>query len=99
MAEHASVVDVSRYYPAAGKREELLAAMRRLATAAAGSNGCFGAQICASDRDAEALVAISRWASPADLEAFANEPAFVADRDALSNLLGRPAEREHFRSI
>jgi len=45
MAEHATVIDVSRYYPAEGKRAELLDAMRRLAAAASQAPGCFGSQV------------------------------------------------------
>ena len=97
MAEHAAVIDVSRYYPAPGKRNELLAAMRKLAESAASSKGCFGVQACASDEDAEALIAISRWASESSLQAFANAPAFVHERERLTSLLAKPAVREHFR--
>lgn len=99
MADHAVVIDVSRYYPASGKREELLTAMHALAATTSGSEGCFGAQVCASDRDEEALVAISRWASYQALEAFADSPEFVAEWERMSFLLARPAEREHFRSL
>ena len=97
MAEHAAVIDVSRYYPAPGKRNELLAAMRKLAESAASSKGCFGVQVCASDQDAEALIAISRWASESSLQAFANAPAFVHEHERLTSLLAKPAVREHFR--
>ena len=99
MADHATVIDVSRYYPSEGKRDELLAAMRRLAGAASSAPGCFGAQVCASDRDGEALVAISRWESDQALEQFARDPAFVSDRDGLAGLLAREAEREHYRPV
>jgi|SRR5215467_465989 len=99
MAEHAVVIDVSRYYAASGRREELLAAMQRLAVTASGWEGCFGAQVCVSDRDEEALVAISRWESEEGLDAFANSPAFVAERERMSSLLARPAEHEHFRPV
>lgn len=98
MAEHATVVDVSRYYPAGGKRDELLDAMRGLASAASSANGCFGAQVCTSDQDGEALVAVSRWESQAALDAFAADPGFVGERERLAGLLGKPAEREHLHS-
>lgn len=99
MAEHAAVIDVSRYYPASGKRDELLQAMRMLAAEAAETDGCFGAQVCASDRDPEALVGISRWRDAAALDAFASAPEFVSRRQGLTSLLGRPAERDHYRSV
>ena len=97
MAEHATVIDVSRYYPSAGKRDELLAAMKEMAERASAAEGCFGAQACESDQDAEALIAISRWSSRSALDRFAQAPEFVREREALASLLARPAHREHFR--
>lgn len=98
MAEHATVVDVSKYYPAGGRRDDLLGAMHQLADAATKAPGCFGAQVCTSDRDSEALAALSRWESADALDAFANSAAFVAQREQMASLLGRPAEHEHYRS-
>ncbi len=95
MADHATLIDVSRYYPAEGRREELLEAMRRLARAAAESPGCFGAQVCTSDSESEALVAVSRWESAQALDGFAQTPPTVAERENLNSLLAKPAEREH----
>jgi quinol monooxygenase YgiN len=95
--EHASVIDVSRYYPASGKRDELLSAMKRMAQRAAESKGCFGAQACVSDHDQDALVAISRWESQSALDGFANSPEFVHERDGMKSLLSKPAEREQLR--
>jgi quinol monooxygenase YgiN len=99
MAEHASVIDVSRYYPAQGKRDDLLAAMKQLADKAASSSGCFGAQACESDQDHDSLVAISRWASQADLDAFANSADFIHERERLTALLSREARREHLKPL
>jgi|ERR671923_3027887 quinol monooxygenase YgiN len=97
MAEHAAVIDVSRYYPAPGKRDELLDAMRTIAAMAASSNGCFGAQACDSDQDPEALIAVSRWDSQSSLDSFAESPAFTRERERLTSLLSKPAQREHLR--
>ena len=97
MPEHAAIIDVSRYYPAPGKREELLDAMRTLASSASSRPGCFGAQACESDQDGESLVAISRWASQDAMEDFADSPDFVRERERLASLLARPASREHLR--
>ena len=97
MPEHAAIIDVSRYYPSPGKREELLDAMRTLASSASSRPGCFGAQACESDEDGATLVAISRWASEEMMEDFANSPDFVREREQLTSLLARPASREHFR--
>ena len=97
MSEHAAVIDVSRYYPAPGRRDDLLNAMHRVAEVTGGSPGCFGAQVCQSDRDGDALVAISRWESAAALNDFASSPDFVRQREEMAQLLARPAEREHYQ--
>ena len=98
MAEHATVLDVSRYFPAAGRRDELVEAMHTLAAAAARAQGCFGSQVCVSDREPDALVAVSRWESAEAMRTFADSPDFVGERERLMPLLGRPAEREHLSS-
>jgi len=97
MTEHAAVIDVSRYYPAPGKRDELTHAMKQMAERAASSEGCFGAQACGSDQDEEALVAVSRWDSQSSLDRFAQSPEFVDAREQLTSLLSKPARREHLR--
>ncbi|MBV9278744.1 MAG: antibiotic biosynthesis monooxygenase [Chloroflexi bacterium] len=97
--DSAAVVDVSRYYPGPGQGEALLDAMRRVASKASAAEGCFGAQVCQSDQDGEALVAISRWASASAMEAFANSSAFVEEREHFASLLARPAQREHLRPV
>ncbi len=95
MTEHAAVIDISRYYPAPGKRDELLRAMKQMAERAAASDGCFGAQACDSDQDEEALIAVSRWESQSSLDKFAQSPEFVHEREQLTSLLAQPARREH----
>ena len=55
MTERAAIIDVSRYHPAPGQREALLDVMRRMASKATSAEGCFGAQVCESDQDPEAL--------------------------------------------
>ena len=91
------MIDVSRYYPAPGKRDELLTAMKKMADRAASSKGCFGAQACESDQERDALVAISRWDSESSLDNFAQSPDFIHERERLTSLLSRPAHREHLR--
>jgi quinol monooxygenase YgiN len=97
MTERAGVIDVSRYYPAPDKRDELLRAMKQMAERAASSDGCFGAQACDSDQDGDALIAVSRWESQTSLDRFAQSPEFVRDREQLTSLLSKPARREHLR--
>jgi len=97
MAEHAMVINVSRYRPAAGKRQELMSEMKRMAERAAGSKGCFGAQACESDRDREDLVAISRWESAQALQAFSDAAEAAVEREHLEGLVAGPAQRENLR--
>lgn len=99
MTDSAAVVDVSRYYPRPGQGGALLDAMRRVASKAATADGCFGAQVCQSDQDGDAFVAVSRWASASAMEAFANSSEFVEERDHLASLLAGPARREHLRPV
>lgn len=98
MADHATVVDVSRYYPADGKRDGLLNAMHRLADTVSKAPGCFGSQVCTSDQDPDALIAVSRWESAAALQSFAESPEFVDERQGLTDLLGKESVREHLTS-
>jgi quinol monooxygenase YgiN len=99
MAEHAAVINVSRYRPAPGKREELLAAMKRMAARAAEARGCFGAQACESDEDHEDLLAISRWESAQTMESFSTAAASIAEQEHLQGLLAGPAKRENLRPV
>jgi quinol monooxygenase YgiN len=99
MDEHASVVDVSRYRPADGKRDEMIAEMKKIAERASKSEGCFGAQVCTSNSDSGALVAVSRWKSRQALEKFSSEVQSVAARDKLTELLGGRAQHEHLTPL
>lgn len=72
--------------------------MHRLAAAAGQAAGCFGSQVCTSDRDPDALIAVSRWESADAMRAFADSADFVAERERLSGLLGKDAAREHLTS-
>lgn len=95
MAEHAVVLDVSRYQPASGRREELISGMKRIAARAAQSEGCFGAQVCTSNEDPNTLVAVSRWRSAEALDAFGRMADSIAERERLTELLAGPADHEH----
>jgi quinol monooxygenase YgiN len=97
--EHAVLVNVSRYRPAPDRREELLAAMRQMAARAAEEEACFGAQTCSSDRDGEALVAVSRWRSADALHRFHQMAASVAEREHLSGLLAAAPEHENLTTL
>ncbi len=99
MDEHAAVVDVSRYRPADGKREEMLAEMKKIAERATRSEGCFGAQVCTSSSDSGAFVAVSRWKSRQALEKFSGEVATRASQERLTDLLGGRAQHEHLTPV
>lgn len=70
MVEHASVVRVTYFHPADGKREDVLAALRQVAETARTAEGSFGAQPCTAQDEPEAVVVVSRWRSEADMEAY-----------------------------
>jgi quinol monooxygenase YgiN len=96
MAEHASVVRLTRFQPAAGKRDELI---RRLEEGAEGlrqMEGCFGAQICTVRENPEAIVAISRWASQAAVDQFLQ--ATATQRAEVASLTAAPPASEHLVS-
>ena len=99
MTEHAAVVNVSRYRPAPGKRDDLLRAMKSMADRASGEEGCFGAQACASDKDRDTLIAVSRWKSRQALESFSNAAASVSEREHLEGLLAGPTNRENLTPL
>src|SRR5437667_11091765 len=99
MADHAAVVNVSRYRPAPGKRADLMAAMKRMATRAADAQGCFGAQACESDQDKEDLIGVSRWESVQALEACTSDAASVAEQEHLPGLVAGQARRENLRPV
>lgn len=99
MEEHAVVLDVSRYRPAEGKREEMVTEMKKIATRASEAEGCFGAQVCTSNSDKGALIAVSRWRSRQALEKFSNEIQSIAARDKLTLLLDGRAQHEHLTPL
>ena len=99
MEEHAAVLDVSRYRPADGKREEMLTEMKKIAARAIDAEGCFGAQVCTSNTDSGALIAVSRWKSRQALEKFSNEVQSIAARDKLTQLLAGRAQHEHLTPL
>ena len=99
MEQHAVVLDVSRYRAAAGKRDEMLAEMKKIADSASKADGCFGAQVCVSSSDNESLIAVSRWKSREALEKFSGEMQSAASRDKLTHLLAGRAQHEHLTPV
>jgi quinol monooxygenase YgiN len=70
MTEHAGLIQVTTFRPAAGRRDEVLALCAGTQARAAAADGCFGAQTCTVDEDPDAVAAISRWRDRYSLEAF-----------------------------
>jgi quinol monooxygenase YgiN len=97
MAEHASIVRVTRFQPASGKRDALI---RRLEDGVVGIReleGCFGAQICTVRESPDLIVAVSRWASQAALDQFLESSTSM--RAELADLLAQPATSEHLVAV
>jgi quinol monooxygenase YgiN len=63
MAEHARVIRMTRYIPAAGKRADLLEALEEVAELVRTVEDCYGVQLCDVSEDPTPLVVISRWHS------------------------------------
>ncbi len=99
MEQHAVVLDVSRYRPVAGKRDEMLAEMKKIVEHASKADGCFGAQVCVSSSDKESLIAVSRWKSRASLEKFSGEVQSIAAREKLTRFLDGRAQHEHLTPV
>src|SRR5690348_10396019 len=99
MDEHAAVLDISRYRPADGKREEMLTEMKKIAARATEADGCFGAQVCGSSSDKGSLVAVSRWRSRQALEAFSKEVQSITSSRRLTELVDGRAEHEHLTPL
>ncbi|HEY1296491.1 MAG TPA: antibiotic biosynthesis monooxygenase family protein [Chloroflexota bacterium] len=97
MAEHASVVRVVRFKPAAGKRDELVSMLELGAEQIRKMEGCFGVQICTVREAPDEVASISRWASQSALDAFLR--ATDAQRGGLNALAAGAPVTEHLTPI
>jgi len=97
VAEHASVVRILRFKPAAGKRDELVARLEQGAEDIRKREGCFGVQVCTVRERPDELAVISRWASQSALDAFAQ--ASQPQRESLYALAAGAPEVEHLAPI
>jgi quinol monooxygenase YgiN len=97
VAEHASVIRVIRFTPAAGKRDELVSRLEQGAEQIRQMDGCFGIQICTLREAPDTVASISRWASESALDAFlqASEP----QRGSLNALASAAPVIEHLTPI
>jgi quinol monooxygenase YgiN len=97
VAEHANVIRVTHFSPAAGKRDELSALLDKLAESIRSIEGCFGVQVCAVREAPEELAVVSRWASQGALDQL-NE--FVSSRMAdVTPMVAGPTRTEHFTPL
>jgi quinol monooxygenase YgiN len=97
VAEHASVIRVTHFQPAPGKRAELSALLEKLAESVRAMEGCFGVQVCAVRESPEELVVISRWASQSALEPMIQ---FVTSNAAdAGSLASGQARTEHYTPL
>jgi len=95
MAEHARVIRVTRFIPAAGKRADLLEALEEIAEQVRKVEDCYGVQVCDVSEDPTPLVVISRWHSA---EAIAKLPADqVLAR--VKDLVESPPLTEHYTTL
>ncbi len=99
MNEHASVVQVSRHYPADGRRDEVAGVLRVLAEDARKAKGCFGAQLTESDQDGHALVLVARWDSQQAMERFKRQPEYTGFEREIAESLRRAPETELFTTV
>jgi quinol monooxygenase YgiN len=97
MAEHANVVRVVRFRPAAGRRDELVNRLQIGVQGIRQMEGCFGAQICAVREEPDVIVAISRWASQAALDQFLSST--TAQRAEAAALAAEPPSMETLDTI
>jgi quinol monooxygenase YgiN len=93
MAEHAQIIRLTRYRPDPGQRDRLLTQLQQLTEAMRSLPGLFGAQICRSQEDPEAVVVISRWENEGALRGL-GQPQLATTIQAAAQL-AESAESEH----
>ncbi|TMC14373.1 MAG: hypothetical protein E6J29_03480 [Chloroflexi bacterium] len=95
MAEHARVIRLTRFIPAAGKRADLIETLEEIAERVRQVEGCYGVQVCDVSEDPAPLVVISRWDSA---EALAKLPADQV-RARVQGLIEGEPETEHYSPL
>jgi quinol monooxygenase YgiN len=98
-ADHATLVRVTHFYPSEGNRDTVTALLKEVAESARRAPGCFGGQICSSDQDPEAVVAVSRWQDKESMDRFQESPDFSGLMREVQPSLARPSRTEHFETI
>jgi quinol monooxygenase YgiN len=97
--DHATLVRVTHFYPSEGNRDSLVGLLKTIADSARGAQGCFGGQVCDSDQDTEAVVAISRWQDRESMDRFHESAEFGGVMREIQPTLARPSRTEHFHTI
>ena len=94
MTEHATIIRVSRFQAAQGKRADVEALLVDGLAELRAAEGCFGAQLCTVREKQDELAVVSRWSSNSALDRYLqNRTANVSMfRDALA----APPETQHF---
>ncbi|MBV8717049.1 MAG: antibiotic biosynthesis monooxygenase [Chloroflexi bacterium] len=94
MAEHATVIRVSRFQAAPGKRDEVKALLVGGLAEIRAAEGCFGAQLCTVREKQDELAVVSRWASNAALDHYLQHR--TANVSTFRDTLAVPPETEHY---
>ena len=97
MAEHASVVRVTHFRAADGKRDELMSRLQSGIEAIRNMEGCYGAQLCNVREMPEVIGSVSRWASQAALDNFLKTTE--SQRAEVAQLTAEPPMSEHLDSL
>jgi quinol monooxygenase YgiN len=97
MAEHASIVRLTRFRAAPGRRDDLLRRLQEGAEGIRQMEGCFGAQICTVREAPDVIVAISRWASQAAVDQFLESTS--TERAEVASLAAAPPLSEHLAAV
>lgn len=95
MPEHARVIRMTRFVPAAGRRADLIEALEEIAERVRQLEDCYGVQVCDVSEDPLPLVVISRWSSA---EALGKLPADQV-RARVQDLIDGEPETEHYSPL
>ena len=93
MAEHATVVRVTRFHPLPVKHAELVVRLQSGVAAMRTADGCFGVQLCGVREAPDSVAVISRWANQAALDKVLS--AGMMDINVIKDLITSPPASEH----
>lgn len=96
--EDAGVVRIATFRARPGQVDGLVGAARRNARDALAADGCRSAEVCIAEQDPDALLVVSRWASPSALRAFLDWHESQA-HGAVSPYAAEPPHAVHYRVV